>query len=278
MDLAEQVALAEDHPHGFRPGSLTLEMEPTPAPRSVPVVQQSGALALAENSPAAIMLAAVKQGIPLEQVEKMMDLQDRYERREAEKAYNAAFSAFKAETVEIIKAKQVRYKNSKGGLTEYMHAELSDVLDAVTPHLSKHGLGISWKTTKQEKTWVEVTCTLRHTGGHSESVSLGAAPDDSGGKNAIQAVGSAITYLERYTAKAILGVAEKGQDDDGAATGGNDADPALDKWREGAMQGEKALRAHYDANVPTEAFWQEHGPSLRQAARKADADAKGGAR
>lgn len=258
--------------------AITLDLEPQDTARSVPVVQQQGAMALADNSPAAIMLAAVKQGIPLDQIEKMMDLQDRYERREAEKAYNAAFAAFKAETVEIIKAKQVRYKNSKGGLTEYMHAELSDVLDAVTPHLSKHGLGISWRTTKQEKNWVEVTCTLRHTGGHSESVALGAAPDDSGGKNAIQAVGSAITYLERYTAKAILGVAEKGQDDDGAGTTGNASDPALDKWREVALQGEAALRKYYDANVPTEAFWQEHGPSLRQAARKADADAKGGAR
>ncbi|MEJ1933731.1 ERF family protein [Nostoc sp. NIES-2111] len=251
-----------------------LELEPRTV--QLPAVQQTGAVALADNSPAAIMLAAVKQGIPLDQIEKMMDLQDRYERREAEKAYNAAFAAFKAETVEIIKAKQVRYKNSKGGLTEYMHAELSDVLDAVTPHLSKHGLGISWRTTKQERNWVEVACTLRHTGGHSEAVTLGAAPDDSGGKNAIQAVGPAITYLERYTATAILGVAEKRQDDAGASTGGKDSDPVLDKWREVAMQGEAALRKHYDSNVPTEEFWREHGPSLRQAAKKADAE--GGAR
>lgn len=258
--------------------SAVLELEPAETARSVPAVQQTGAVALADNSPAAIMLAAVKQGIPLDQIEKMMDLQERYERREAEKAYAAAFSSFKAETVEIIKAKQVRFKNSKGGVTEYMHAELSDVLDAVTPQLSKHGLGISWKTTKQERNWVEVTCTLRHTGGHCETVTLGAAPDESGGKNAIQAVGSAITYLERYTAKAILGVAEKGQDDDGAGTTGKESDQVLDRWREVAMQGEAALRKHYEANVPTEDFWREHGPSLRQAARKADADAKGGAR
>lgn len=258
----------------------TLEMEPADTARSVPVVQQTGAVALAENSPAAIMMAALKQGIPLDQIEKMMDLQERYERREAEKAYAAAFSAFKAETVEIIKRKQVSYP-SKGGRTEYTHAELSDVMEAVTPQLSKHGLGISWKTTKQDRGWVEVTCTLRHTGGHSETVTLGAAPDDSGGKNAIQAVGSAITYLERYTAKAILGVAEKGQDDDGAGTGGasgNAVDAILDGWREKAMLGEAALRKHYDANVPTEDFWREHGPALRAAAKKADADQKGGAR
>jgi hypothetical protein len=283
MDLAEQVALAEDHPAGFRP--TTLELEPTETTRSVPVVRPQAAVALAENSPAAIMMAALKQGIPLDQIEKMMDLQDRYERREAEKAYAAAFSAFKAETVEIIKRKEVDYP-SKGGRTQYKHAELSDVLEAVTPHLSKHGLGISWNTTKQDRGWVEVTCTLRHTGGHSETVTLGAAPDDSGGKNAIQAVGSAITYLERYTAKAILGVAEKGQDDDGASTsaradrqteGGDGRPDPLQTHRDAgqaaAMEGMAKLTAWWKTlNAKEQSALSKDFGEMRKCARRADGE------
>jgi hypothetical protein len=53
--------------------------------------------------------------------------------------------------------------------------------------------------------------------GHSESTSLTAAPDTSGSKNSIQAVGSTITYLERYTLLALTGLAAQGQDDDGQA-------------------------------------------------------------
>lgn len=42
-----------------------------------------------------------------------------------------------------------------------------------------------------------------------------ASPDNSGSKNAIQAVGSTVTYLQRYTLLAATGLAAAGQDDDG---------------------------------------------------------------
>ncbi len=45
-------------------------------------------------------------------------------------------------------------------------------------------------------------------------------PADTGpGRNAIQARGSAKSYLERYTATAILGLAAQDADKDGAAHG-----------------------------------------------------------
>lgn len=166
---------------------------------------------LAANSPMGMMLAAVQQGATLEQVEKMMDLQERWEKSEAKKAYDAAFANFKAEAVVIIKGKDV----TDGPLKGKSYAELHDVVNAVTPALSKHGLSSSWKLTKDEKDWMEVTCYLRHVGGHEESVSMGGPPDTGGAKNAIQARASTKTYLERYTLKAITGLSEQGDDDDG---------------------------------------------------------------
>jgi len=164
------------------------------------------------GSPAAIMLAALQQGTSLEQVEKMMDLQERWERNEAEKAFNASFAAFKAEAVSIVKGKTV----TDGPLKGRSYAELHDIVRAVTPALSKHGLGASWRITKDEKDWIEVTCTIKHIGGHSESVSLGGPPDSGGAKNAIQGRASTVTYLERYTLKAVTGLAEMDDDKDGA--------------------------------------------------------------
>lgn len=166
----------------------------------------------AANSPMGMMLAAIQQGATLEQVEKMMDLQERWERTEAKKAYDAAFANFKAEAVRIVKGRKV----TDGPLKNKSYAELHDVVDAVTPALSKHGLSSSWKLTRDEKDWMEVTCYLRHVGGHEESVSMGGPPDAGGAKNAIQARASTKTYLERYTLKAITGLSEQDDDDDGA--------------------------------------------------------------
>ena len=66
-----------------------------------------------------------------------------------------------------------------------------------------------------------VTAILSHELGHSESTTLSAPIDASGGKNAIQAVRSAWSYLRRITAESILGIATgyEGDDDDGASAG-----------------------------------------------------------
>lgn len=179
----------------------------------------------AANSPMGMMLAALNQGAQLEQIEKMMDLQERWQKGEAKKAYDTAFAAFKAEAVKIIKGKDV----TDGPLKGRSYAELHDVVNAVTPALSKHGLSSSWKLTRDEKDWMEVTCYLRHVGGHEESVSMGGPPDAGGAKNAIQARASTKTYLERYTLKAITGLSEQNDDNDGA--GADDAAFELrDEW------------------------------------------------
>ena len=167
--------------------------------------------AIAANSPAGMMLAAMAQGASLEQVEKMMDLQKRWEDGEAVKAYNTAFAAFKKEPIRIVKSTKV----VDGPLRGKSYAELHAVLDAVAPQLSKHGLGASWKLTKDEPAWLEVTCTLKHSGGHFDIASMGGPPDTGGAKTAIQARASTVSFLERQTFKAVTGVAEGGEDDNG---------------------------------------------------------------
>jgi hypothetical protein len=181
---------------------VTIDREPTALPVAI--------------TPMQMLSAAVARGTDTAQLEKLLDLQERWEQGEARRAFNVAFSAFKAEAVVIVKSTTV----TDGPLKGKKHANLHDVVIATTPKLSAHGLAISWKLSRDEKDWMEVTCTLRHIAGHSESVSMGAAPDTGPGRNAIQARGSAKSYLERYTATAILGLAATDQDDDGTRSGG----------------------------------------------------------
>jgi hypothetical protein len=145
-----------------------------------------------------------------------MTLQEKWEANEARKAFNIAFAAFKAESVQIIKGSIIK----DGPLKGKAHADLFDVVSAVTPALSKHGLSTAWRLTKDDPSWMEVTCTLSHVAGYSESASMGGAPDTGPGRNAIQARGSVKTYLERYTLTGILGLAAQDADDDGNGSGG----------------------------------------------------------
>lgn len=180
-------------------------------------IEQNGALVTQESMPAAptpmqMMQLAVSRGTSIEQLQQLMALQERWEANEARKAFNVAFAAFRAEAVRVIKGKTV----DAGPLSGKKYAELYTVVNAVTPALAQHDLSTSWALTKDEKDWIEVTCTVRHILGHSESVSMGGPPDSGGAKNAIQARASAVSYLQRYTLKAICGVAEQGEDTDGA--------------------------------------------------------------
>ena len=80
--------------------------------------------------------------------------------------------------------------------------------------LSKHDLSHRWDV-EQNGAEIRVTCVLTHVRGHRESVPMVATADASGSKNPIQAIGSTITYLQRYTLLAATGMAVKDQDDDG---------------------------------------------------------------
>src|SRR5689334_671941 len=119
------------------------------------------------ETPMAMLSVAVAKGMSPETIKGFMDLQERWEKSQAERAYNEAFAAFKAEAVSVIRNKAV----TDGPLRGKSYAELFAVVDAVTPALSKHGLSASWKVTKDEPNWIEVTCYLKHAKGHFEAVS-----------------------------------------------------------------------------------------------------------
>lgn len=168
----------------------------------------------AAPTPMAMLSQAVSRGMDVATIAGLMDLQARWEKAEADKAYNVAFAAFKAEAVQILRNKTV----TDGPLKGKSYAELFVVVDAVIPALSLHGLSHSWKVTKDEKDWIEVTCILKHVQGGFDSVSFGGPPDTGGAKNAIQARASSKSYLERYTLLAVCGLSTKDVDKNGAGS------------------------------------------------------------
>ncbi len=152
----------------------------------------------------------------IQDIRELLAVKKEWEADEARKAFNQAFADFKAEAVHVYKGTMIK----DGPLKGKHHANLFDVVVASAEPLAKHGLSTSWKLTKDEPQLMEVTCVLKHSAGHSETVSMSAAPDTGPGRNAIQARGSAKSYLERYTLMAILGLAATEKDDDDGRTTG----------------------------------------------------------
>jgi len=172
---------------------------------------------LAQADPMSMLQSAIDRGMSGEDLSKMMDLADRWEATQARKSFVRAMTAFKENPPTITKNKHVSYE-SRSGVMEYDHATHDHVCDTIGRCLSEHGITHRW-TVAQDGDRVKVTCILTHVDGHSESVSMQSGADGSGGKNGIQAIGSAVTYLQRYTLQAITGMSAKDRDDDGKAAG-----------------------------------------------------------
>lgn len=165
------------------------------------------------QTPMDLLNQAVANG-NIELAEKLMGLQERWEKNQARKAFDNAMSAAKSEIPVIAKNRTVDFTSAKGR-TNYRHEDMAGIARVVDPILSKYGLSYRYNT-KTDAGMVSVTCIISHRDGHSEENSLSAGRDETGNKNSIQAIGSTITYLQRYTLKAALGLAAS-DDDDGAA-------------------------------------------------------------
>lgn len=159
-------------------------------------------------TPMNIISIAIAQNADVDKLTKLLELQERWDANQAKKAYDAAMAKFKADPPSISKNKHVKF-----GQTEYDHATLDHVCEVLTPALSAVGISHKWAV-DQNGPEIAVSCILTHEMGHSEKTTLRANPDNSGSKNPIQAIGSSVNYLQRYTLLAATGMAA-GVDDDG---------------------------------------------------------------
>lgn len=189
---------------GQRADVVTMSAQ-VPALRSAAVV-----------TPMEMLDRAVTQGASVETLSQLMALQERWEANQARKAFDEAMAAAKANMPAIIKTRKVDFTSNKGR-TNYQYEDLASIMNQIGPVLSANGLSVRYRTTAEPNQPISVTCIISHRMGHSEENTLMAGRDDSGNKNSIQAIGSTVTYLQRYTLKAALGLAAAADDDGGKA-------------------------------------------------------------
>ena len=174
------------------------------------IVKSDAALpAVAADNQAAILMAAIQNGASPEQLQALVDLQKEMRREASRMAFYEALSAVRGAALKLRRNKQ-----ATGG-TKHKYATLDNILDAIGPVMSDNGLSVRHKTETAPDGRITVSCIVAHRGGYEDSTSLSAMPDSGPGRNAIQSVGSTVTYLRRYTLESLLGLAEAGDDDDG---------------------------------------------------------------
>ena len=164
-------------------------------------------------TPVELLRIAVAQGADVDQLTKLMDLQDRWERRLAKRAYDAAMKAFKAESPRITKNSPRQLHHAEG------HDRLS-TRDARSRLRCGHRRAIKvWHLTPLEgRSGRRVDQGDLHpharTGARRRNHLARLCRHDRQ-QNSIQAVGSTVTYLQRYTLLAATGLATSDSDDDG---------------------------------------------------------------
>lgn len=232
------------------------------AVKETPAKEAEGMLAL-------VMRAIESPQFDVAKLEAVLKFKREVEADIARQQYVAAMAAFKRDVPKIAKNNQVRYRTRDGDLIEYKHATLDAITEVVNPGLAANGLAYHWETAQLDKGLIRVTCVMRHVGGHQErSTPLEAMPDNSGKKNAIQQVGSTVSYLQRYTLLGALGMSTGG-DDDGRGgkpdENGNGEVETDDPWTPEIK--EAALAAVNGGVAGFKKWWQEQSEEFRSASR-----------
>lgn len=199
---------------------------------------------------------ALDPSVDVDKLERLIQMKERIDRMNAEASFNAAFAIMQPRIPVIIE----RGKTDKG-----RYAELEDIIEAVRPVLADHGFALSHRTEWPSATQVRVVGVLMHRDGHHRTSEFLSGADTSGSKNAIQALGSSVSYGRRYTTKDLLCIVTRGEDNDGRTSEKTLAPDGYVEWlddlRAVATEGTDAL---------TKA-WSESGKDLRAYALKHDA-------
>jgi len=175
---------------------------------------------------AVISRAASDPSVDIDKMERLMQMHERLTERGARAAFTAALAAMQPKLPVVdrrglieIKAKDAKGERNGPVQQSTAYALWEDINEAIRPLLAEYGFALSFRTGLSDDGRVTVTGVLSHREGHHEETTITLQHDSSGSKNAVQAVGSSLSYGKRYTAIALLNITSRGEDDDGKAAG-----------------------------------------------------------
>lgn len=205
-----------------------------------------------------ISRAAADPNTDVDKLERLLGMYERITAQQAKAAFTSALAELQPKLPTV---------DERGSTDKTTYAKWEDINEAIRPLLHEHGFALNFRVSRSDGT-VAVTGILSHAEGHAEETTLDLPVDTGPGRNAVQAVGSSVSYGKRYSAMALLNItsrAPQDRDDDGRRGGAKRMSqpaqdaftdinacedwPALERWRE-------AKSASYRPKV-NDREWQE---------------------
>jgi hypothetical protein len=201
-----------------------------------PADSAAAPFAMEEPTECAMLLLAIQRAtaadnLDLGKIKELFSLHRELKAEAARIAYDAAFAKLQLDLPIIDENGEVV---GRDGQVQSTYAEWEDINEAIKPILARYGFGLSFRTGRTDDAdhIPTVTAIISHDQGHRESTTMELPEDLSGDMNDLQAVGSATSYMKRYTALAILNlVSRKREDDDGRAGGAHHSPAVRDAFR-----------------------------------------------
>ena len=188
------------------------------------------ALAVQQNALTALLADPERlNAIPIDKLERMLDMHERIMATQAKAEFDAAFQHVQDQVSSVPKRGRI---DRRDGSTPTPYPLLDDVLEMLRPLLKEHQLTYSVSNTKcpikgevdvrisknvyKKMPMVRFTLKLRHIAGHGEShhLDVPAGSGTGGTMNTMQAMASTAKYCARHLLSRVFGVIT-GPDNDG---------------------------------------------------------------
>lgn len=176
---------------------------------------QAPTLALSDaHQETAALLSAITQAAQNPDVDpaKMTAMFELYRSVAADRArvaFSAAMARLQAKLPKIAKTGRI-----EANAHTRTFATIVDIHDAVKGLLAEEGFSFAFDSAPSGNQTL-FTARLSHRDGHSESKSLSLPTDTGGGRNAVQSMGSTVSYARRYLLMMHLNLVMRDEDDDG---------------------------------------------------------------
>ncbi len=149
--------------------------------------------------------------IDVTRIGALMELQFKAEERQAERDFNAALART------ITKMPRITKDGKNTGPAGWRYTTIDQLDKVIRPIYSEEGFSLSFLSEPSDAGIVRVAI-LRHVGGHHQESRIQLNADKGPGRNDIQAMGSAISYADRYLTRGLFNIVSAGEDDDGQKT------------------------------------------------------------